>query len=278
MSTVQISASEVNKLRQETGAGLMDCKKALVESGGDLEAAIDYLRKKGQKVAAKRADREANEGVVIALTNSDNNKGIVVHLSSETDFVAKNEDFINVAKNIANLAIENFPANLDELHALEMNGATIKDVVDEQVAKIGEKIEVKTYETMEAPGVVAYIHAGNKIGVLLGLTKDSDAAREVGKDVAMQVAAMKPVALDKDGISEDIIKREMEIGMDQARAAGKPEEMLEKIATGKLNKFYKENTLVNQQFVKDGSKTVTQVLQEVDKELSVTAFKDVRLG
>jgi len=274
-----ITAAEVNKLRTVTGAGMMDCKKALEETNGDFEAAIDYLRKKGQKVAAKRADREANEGVVIAKTNADNTAGIVIKLTSETDFVAKNADFIAFGEQIADAAIKQQPADIEALKSLPINGKTIGDAIDEQVAKIGEKIDVVTYERIVAETVVAYNHAGNRIGVLVAMNQPhTEQIITAGKDAAMQVAAMNPVAVDKHDVSTDTINRELDIAREQIRAEGKPEEMVEKIATGKLNKFYKDNTLHNQEFVKDPSKTVKQMLQAAHPELHVIAFKRVALG
>ena len=273
-----ISAADVKKLRDVTGAGMMDCKKALEESGGDLEGAIEILRKKGQKLSLKRADREANEGVVIALTTPDHKRGVIVKLSSETDFVAKNEDFVNLTKRFAQIALDAFPATLEDLLAQPFDGITIGDKVTEQVGVIGEKIELAAYERLEADAVAPYIHMGNKAGVLVGLNKGSEAAYEAGRDVAMQVAAMKPIAVDKDGVDASIVAKEIEIGKEVARQEGKPEEMLEKIALGKLNKFYKESTLINQDFVKDGKLTVSGYLQSVDKDLTVTAFRHVTLG
>ncbi|MBK8356934.1 MAG: elongation factor Ts [Saprospiraceae bacterium] len=277
--SVEITASAVKQLRDITGAGMMDCKSALIEANGDFEGAIEVLRKKGQKLSLKRADREAKEGVVIALVAPDNKKGIVIKLSSETDFVAKNEDFINLTKKFAEAALENFPATKEELLALPFEGITIGEKVIEQVGVIGEKIELANYETLTADQVVSYIHSGNRAGVLVGLTKASDANGAAGKDVAMQIAAMKPVAVDKDGVNADIIAKEIEIGKEVARSEGKPEEMLEKIALGKLNKFYQESTLLNQSFVKgDGKQSVRDYLASIDKDLTVTAFKHVALG
>jgi elongation factor Ts len=274
-----ITAAEVNKLRTVTGAGMMDCKKALEETNGDFEAAIDYLRKKGQKVAAKRADREANEGVVIAKTNADHTVGIVIKLTSETDFVAKNADFIAFAEQIAQEAIDNQPSDINELKNMNVGGKTIGDAIDEQVAKIGEKIDVSNYELLKAETVVAYNHAGNRIGVLVAMNQPhNEQIVTAGKDAAMQVAAMNPVSVDKHDVSEDTIKREIEIAKEQIRAEGKPEEMVEKIAQGKLNKFYKDNTLHNQEFVKDPSKTVKQMLQSAHPELHIISFKRVALG
>jgi len=278
MSTVQISAADVNKLRQQTGAGMMDCKKALTESNGDFEAAIDYLRKKGAKVAASRQDRDSNEGVVIAKTTADGKKGIVVEVNCETDFVAKNADFVSFANAIADKAIATQPANLEELLAQELDGAKISDLIIDQTGKIGEKIGVSKFEVVEADKVVAYIHGNYRLGVLVGFNQSGAGLDEAGKDVAMQIAAMSPVGVDKGDVDTRIIERETEIAKEQIRAEGKPEEMVEKIAAGKLNKFYKEQTLLNQEFVKDGSKDVRKFLDEVSKGLTVTAFKRVVLG
>lgn len=278
MSTVQISASDVNKLRQQTGAGMMDCKKALVESNGDFEAAVDYLRKKGAKVAASRQDRESNEGVVIAKTTADGKRGVIVEVNCETDFVAKNADFIAFANKIADIAIENSPANVEELVALELDGVKISDKILDETGKIGEKIGVNRYEVVEGNKVIAYIHGNYRLGVLVALSADAAGAEEAGKDVAMQIAAMSPVALDKGDVDARTIERELEIAKEQIRAEGKPEEMVEKIAQGKLNKFYKDSTLLNQEFVKDSSKTVAQFLGSVAKDLTATGFKRVQLG
>ena len=278
MSTVQISASDVNKLRQQTGAGMMDCKKALVEANGDFEAAVDYLRKKGAKVAASRQDRDSNEGVVIAKTTADGTRGVVVEVNCETDFVAKNADFIAFAESVADAAINAAPANLDELKALEIDGAKIADLLIDQTGKIGEKIEVSKYETVSASQVVPYIHGNYRLAVLVGLSEAVAGAEEAGKDVAMQIAAMNPVAIDKDGVDARTIERELEIAKEQIRAEGKPDHMVEKIAQGKLNKFYKDSTLLNQEFVKDSSKTIAQFLDGVAKGLTVTAFKRIQLG
>ncbi|HMW40562.1 MAG: translation elongation factor Ts [Saprospiraceae bacterium] len=274
-----LSATDVKNLRDATGAGMMDCKAALTEANGDFETAIDILRKKGQKLSVKRADREAKEGVVIAMVNGDKTKGIIVKLSSETDFVSKNEDFVQTTKKIAQVAIDHFPADLEALKALPFEGnTTIGDKVTDLVAAIGEKIELSNYEKLEAPQVEYYIHMGNKAGVLIGLNKVNAAFTDAGRDAAMQVAAMKPVALDRGDVDATMIKRELEIGMEQARAEGKPEAMLEKIAQGKLERFYKDNTLLNQSFVKDGSMTVAAYLKSVDQDLTVTGFKHVMLG
>jgi elongation factor Ts len=262
-----------------TGAGMMDCKKALTESNGDFDAAIDYLRKKGQKVSANRSDREAKEGAVIAKTSADFKTGVIVQLSCETDFVAKNEDFVAFAHQLADLALANNCADADALKALTVDGVTVGDKIIEQVGKIGEKIDVVNYVFLQGENIVPYIHAGNRIGVLAVLNNARTEANLVaGKDAAMQIAAMNPMALDKDDVDPSVIAREIEIGKDQARAEGKPEAMLEKIAQGKLGKFYKESTLLNQEFVKDGSKTVAQMLDGAEKGLTVTAFKRVALG
>jgi len=278
MSTVQITAADVNKLRQQTGAGMMDCKKALTEANGDFEAAIDNLRKKGAKVAASRQDRESNEGVVIAKTTADGKRGVVVEFNCETDFVAKNADFVAFANSIADLAIEKNPASLAELVELELNGEKLADTIISQIGKIGEKVGVSKFESVTGEKVIAYIHGNYRLGVLVALSSNPANADEVGKDVAMQIAAMNPVAIDKGDVDSKTIERELEIAKDVIRAEGKPEEMVEKIAAGKLNKFYKDSTLLNQEFVKDSSKTVAQFLNDVEKGLTVTAFKRVQLG
>ncbi len=273
-----ISAADVKQLREMTGAGMMDCRQALVEAEGDFEKAIDLLRKKGQKLSVKRADREAKEGCVLALVSADHTRGIIVRLSCETDFVSKNESFVALTQQFAEIALEKFPATIEELLALPFEDITIGDKVTEQVGVIGEKVELSAYQTLEAAQIAPYIHMGNKAGVLVGLNKADAAYFDAGRDVAMQVAAMKPVALDKDGVDPTIIQREIEIGMEQARNEGKPEAMLEKIAMGKLNKFYQDSTLLNQQFVKDGSMTVASYLKSIDKDLTATGFRHVTLG
>ena len=278
MSVTQISASDVNKLRQQTGAGMMDCKKALTETNGDFEAAVDFLRKKGAKVAASRQDRESNEGVVISRTSADGKRGVVIELNCETDFVAKNADFVAFANSIADTAVEQNPADLAALNAATINGVTVAEACIEQTGKIGEKIGVSKYEVIEGEKVVAYIHGNYRLGVLVALSAAPAGIDEAGKDVAMQIAAMNPIAVDKDGVDASVITRELEIAKDVIRAEGKPEEMVEKIAAGKLNKFYKDSTLLNQEFVKDSSKTVAQFLATVEKGLTVTAFKRVALG
>ncbi len=274
-----ITASDVNKLRQMTGAGMMDCKNALVESNGDIEGAIDILRKKGQKLAVKRADRDANQGIVLAQTTADKKFASVIMLNCETDFVAKNQDFIDYANKIAALTIEAKPASLETLLAMTIDGRTISEGVTDLIGKTGEKMELAHYEFVEAPCTVAYNHFGNRLAAILGLNKvDVSGLEEVGKHVAMQIAAMSPVALDKDDVDADTIAREIEVGKDQARQEGKPEEMLEKIALGKLNKFYKENTLLNQEFINDSKVSVREYLQKADKDLTVTTFKRLQLG
>ena len=278
MSNVTISASDVKALRDQTGAGMMDCKKALSEAGGDMQQAIEYLRKKGQKLTEKRADREAKEGVVIAQVSDDKTKGVVVRLSCETDFVAKNEDFINLTKEITSIALAGFPADAEGLKALKIGDITIGEKVIEQTGVIGEKIELAGYAQVEATMVAPYIHMGNKAGVLVGLNIASDDIFAAGRDVAMQVAAMKPIALNKEDVDATIVEKEIEIGKEVARQEGKPEAMLEKIAMGKLNKFFKEKTLMNQMFVKDNKTSITDFLKSKDPELTVTEFKHITLG
>jgi elongation factor Ts len=277
MSTATITAADVNKLRQMTGAGMMDCKKALAEAEGDFEKAIDYLRKKGQKVAANRADREAKEGYILAQTNAEGTKGYLVAISCETDFVAKNQDFVNFAQGILDVAMANSPADADALKALPFDGATVNDKIFDMVGKIGEKIELSRYEMVSAPKVIAYNHPGNRLASMVGLSSAS-APENAGKDVAMQIAAMNPVAIDKDDVDSATIERELEIAKEVIRQEGKPEEMVEKIAAGKLNKFYQESTLLNQNFVKEDKKTVRQYLDSVEKGLTVSVFKRVQIG
>ncbi|CAN5488889.1 translation elongation factor Ts [soil metagenome] len=276
-STTTISAADVNKLRQMTGAGMMDCKKALTEANGDFEAAIDNLRKKGQKVAANRADREAKEGYILAKTNDAGNRGYLVAISCETDFVAKNQDFVTFVEGVLNVAMTNDAKDAESLKAMSMDGVTINDKLFDMIGKIGEKIELSRYEVIDAPKVVSYIHPGNRLAAVVGLSSAS-APESAGRDVAMQIAAMNPVAIDKDDVSTEMIERELEIAKDQIRAEGKAEEMIEKIAQGKLNKFYQENTLLNQGFIKEDKKTVRQYLDSVEKGLTITVFKRVQLG
>jgi elongation factor Ts len=278
MSTLTISAADVNKLRQETGAGMMDCKKALTETNGDFEAAKDFLRKKGAKIAAARQDRDSNEGVVIARTSADGKRGVIIELNCETDFVAKNAEFVAFGNAIAETAVENKPASLEALHELTVDGQKIGEAVIDKTGKIGEKIGVSKYEVVEGEKVIAYIHGNYRLGVLVALSANFAKADETGKDVAMQIAAMSPVAIDKDGVDATTIERELEIAKEQTRLEGKPEAMVEKIAAGRLNRFYKDSTLLNQEFVKDPSKSVAQFLATVEKGLTVTAFKRVALG
>ncbi|WP_297335745.1 translation elongation factor Ts [Algoriphagus sp.] len=274
-----ITAQEVNKLRQMTGAGMMDCKKALTEAEGDFEKAVDILRKKGQKVSASRADRETKEGAVVTKVTENGAKGTLLSLTCETDFVAKNEEFGAFANTLLDLAVEKGASSIEEILALPFENITVAEKIVEMTGKIGEKIEISHYEIVSAEAVVPYIHSNGKLGVLVGLTNTSGAdVEEAGKDVAMQIAAMNPVAVDKDGVDASTVEREIEVGKEQARAEGKPEEMLEKIALGKLNKFYKENTLLSQQFVKDSSKTIAQYLDSVSKGMTVSAFKRVSIG
>ena len=272
----KISASDVGKLRRQTGSGMMDCKKALIEANGDFDQAVDILRKKGQKVAAKRADRQATEGVVIAKNNSNNNKAILISLNCETDFVAKNEDFIKIAHNILDKAVSENLASSEELNNILLDdGMTVAEKILEQTGVIGEKIEVSA-QVIEDVQVSSYVHAGNRLATLVGFNKSVD--HQVARDIAMQVAAMSPIAVDKNNVDQETIDRELEIAKDLARQEGKPEQMLEKIAQGRLNKFFKENTLLNQAFIKDGKRSVAQYLQEHSDDLSVTCFKRVGLS
>ena len=279
MSTVTITAAEINKLRQLTGAGMMDCRKALTENNGDVEAAIDWLRKKGQKVAALRGDREAKEGVVLAKTTADNTTGITLCVSSETDFVSKNAEFIAFAQCIMDAAISSNVKSVEELNEVEINGAKIADLINDKLASIGEKIGVSKFERIDAEFVSSYIHGSNRMGVLVGLNK---ATPEVGKDMAMQIAAMNPVAVDSSSVSAEVIEREKGIIVDliknDPKMAGKPDEMISKIAEGKLNSFFKESTLLAQAFVKDGALSVGDYLKSKDAELKVLSFKRVALG
>ena len=276
---MSISASEVNNLRKATGAGLMDCKKALTETNGDFDAAVDFLRKRGAKIAAKRADREATEGAVIALTSADNKTGVIVLLSCETDFVAKNDGFVAFAKEIAEVALAEKPADISALKTLKVGAVALEARLLEEVAKIGEKIDVVHYELVEGENIVPYIHAGNRMGVLVEMNNAAtDANISAGKDVAMQIAAMNPVAVDKDGVDAATVEREMKIGREQAIAEGKPENIIDRIAEGKLQKFFKENTLLNQDFVKDSSMSVAKMLDGVEKGLTIKQFKRIQLG
>ncbi len=279
MSTVAISAADINKLRQATGAGMMDCRKALTETNGDFEAAIDWLRKQGQKIAAKRSDREAKEGVVIAQTTADNKTGIAVCISCETDFVSKNADFVAFAKGIADAAIANNVKNADELNEVIIDGVKVSELINDKLAAIGEKIGITNVSRIDAEYVASYIHGANRIGVLVGFNGDAEA---VGKDVAMQIAAMNPLALDPDSVSAETVAREKAVVMDtmqnDPKMAGKPVEMLSKIADGKLGAFFKENTLLAQPFVKDAALTVEAYVKTAGANLKVTEFKRVALG
>lgn len=278
MSTATITAQDINKLRQATGAGMMDCRKALTETNGDFEAAIDWLRKQGQKVAAKRSDREAKEGVVIAKTTPDNKTGIVLTISCETDFVSKNADFVAFAQSIADAAVAANVKSAEELNDVTVNGAKVSDMINDKLASIGEKIGVARFERVEAPFVASYIHGAYRMGVLVGFNKE---AGEAGKDVAMQIAAMNPLAVDANSVPAETVERERSIVVEQMKAdpkmAGKPDEMISKIAEGKLNAFFKENTLSAQPFVKDNSKSVGDYLKSAG-DLQVTEFKRVALG
>ncbi|HPK04957.1 MAG TPA: translation elongation factor Ts [Bacteroidales bacterium] len=274
-----ITAAEVNKLRQITGAGIMDCKQALIESGGDSEKAIEYLRKKGQKVANKRADRSANEGIVLAKVDEEKEFGAMIMLNCETDFVGKTQEFIDVAKSILDLAISEKPADLEALNALKLGNITIADRVMEMTGKTGEKIGLNNYETIQAPIVFAYNHHGNRLSSMAGFnTKDVADIDNVGHDVVMQIAAMSPVAIDRDDVPKEVVDKEIEIGKDIAIQEGKPEELAEKIARGKLEKFFKENTLLNQEFIKDSGITVKEYITRSGKDLKVTAMKRLMLG
>ena len=278
MSTATITAQDINKLRQATGAGMMDCRKALTETNGDFEAAIDWLRKQGQKVAAKRSDREAKEGVVIAKTSSDNKTGFIVSITCETDFVSKNADFVAFAQSIADAAVSNNVKSVEELNDVTVNGAKVSDMINDKLASIGEKIGVGRFERIEAPYVASYIHGAYRMGVLVGLSKE---APEAGKDVAMQIAAMNPLAVDANSVSAETIERERNIVVEQMKQdpkmAGKTDEMIGKIAEGKLNAFFKENTLMAQPFVKDNGKSVGDYLKGAG-DVQVLEFKRVALG
>ncbi|WP_187264179.1 translation elongation factor Ts [Pontibacter beigongshangensis] len=275
-----ITAQDVNRLRQETGAGMMDCKKALTEANGDFEAAKDILRKQGQKIASKRADNATSEGIVLTQVSEDGKTGKVVAVACETEPVSKVADFQTLAQTVLETAVSTNAASKEELLAApQADGRSLQDHLTDLMGKIGEKIDVVAYESVSAEKVVAYNHSNGKLGVLVALDNTSGTdVIEVGKDIAMQIAAMKPIALDKDGVDAATIEREIEIGKEQARAEGKPEAMLEKIAQGKLNKFYKENTLLNQEFVKDSSLNISQLLEKTSKGLKVTDFKRVAIG
>jgi elongation factor Ts len=278
VSEVTITAADVNKLRQITGAGMMDCKKALTESNGDFDQAIEILRKKGQKVAANRSDRNANEGYVLGLTTADKKNAVLVALNCETDFVAKNQDFVDFATKIANIAIAKLPSDSAALSAELIDGRAIGDHITDMVGKIGEKIELGYYGKISGEYTVAYNHPGNRVVTIVALSKALAESENLGKDVAMQAAAMAPVALDKNDVPQDVIEKEIEIAKDLLRQEGKPEDKIEMIAKGKLEKFFKESTLLNQEFIKDNKLTVAQYLQKADKELTITSFRRYALG
>jgi elongation factor Ts len=276
---MSITASQVNELRKKTGAGMMDCKNALVESNGDMEQAIDLLRKKGQKIAAKRGDNEAKEGLVFAEASADGSYAVLVALNCETDFVAKNDDFRNFVQSIVNIALTSKPTSAEELKALKYDDKlTVEEKIVEQIGVIGEKLDLSKYELVTASQVVAYNHPGNQLATLVALNKAGEVSVNAGKQVAMQVAAMNPIALNQEGVDADTIKREIEIGKELAIQEGKPADMAEKIAEGRLGKFFKENTLLSQPFVRDNKLTVEQFLKQEDKELTVVDFKRVALS
>lgn len=272
----KISASEVNNLRKISGAGIMDCKNALVEANGDTEVAIEILRKKGQKVAAKRADRESSEGATIAQVSSDSSVGAIISLNCETDFVAKNESFVSLANQLAELAL-NYDTKEDFLNA-DIDSMTVNDKLIQQTGVIGEKLMIGNFEKITAPFVGKYIHAGNKIATIVGFSKSVEGIEEASKNVAMQAAAMNPIALDENGVDQDVIEKEIEIAKDQLRQEGKPEAMLDNIAKGKLKRFFKDNTLINQAYIKDNKQSVSAYVKSVDNELSITDFKRVSLA
>ena len=276
---VNISAKDVNELRKKTGSGMMDCKKALVEAEGNFQKAIDILRKKGQKVSVARSNRETSEGVVLCKLNSDESQASILSFTCETDFVSKNEDFQSLAQDIMKVAFENNLESIDEVLASEINGSTIEQLILEMVGKIGEKIKISDFRIMSGEKIVPYIHAGSKLGVLVSInnTANTDYVT-AGKDIAMQIAAMNPIALDRDKVDQSVIEKEFEIGKEQARKEGKPEQIIEKIAQGKLQKFFKENTLLSQSFVKDNSLTIKSYLATFSKELSIESFIRISIG
>ncbi|WPP49033.1 translation elongation factor Ts [Catalinimonas niigatensis] len=273
-----ITAQDVNKLRQMTGAGMMDCKKALVEADGDFDKAVEILRKKGQKISASRSDRETNEGSVFVKSSDDLKEAVLISLNCETDFVGKNEEFQQAGNSILEVAFKEKPASIEELKKLKLGDLTIEEKLTELVGKIGEKIDIGAYERLSGDMVVSYIHSGSRLGVLVALANVGGDAEEAGRDIGMQIAAMNPVALDKDQVDQSTIDRELEIGREQARAEGKPDNIIDKIAEGKLNKFYKDNTLVNQAYVKEPSMSVAQYLDSVNKGMKVIAFKRVSVS
>ena len=276
---VNISAKDVNELRKKTGSGMMDCKKALVEAEGDFQKAIDILRKKGQKVSAARSNRETSEGVVLCKLNSDESQASILSFTCETDFVAKNEEFQSLAQDIMEVAFENNFESIDEVLASEINGSTIEQLIVEMVGKIGEKIKILDFQIMSGEKIVPYIHAGSKLGVLVSLNNTANIDYvTAGKNIAMQIAAMNPIALDRDQVDQSVVEKEIEIGKEQARKEGKPEQIIEKIAQGKLQKFFKENTLLSQSFVKDNSLTIKSYLATFSPELSIESFIRISIG
>lgn len=272
-----IKAADVAKLRKATGAGMMDCKKALQESNGDFDAAVEIIRKKGQAIANKRSEREASEGAVLAGTTADSKFAAIVVLNCETDFVAKNEDFVGLTQSILNVALDKKPASLDNLKKENLEGKTVEELVVEKMGVTGEKLELSAYEKVEGEMTIFYIHPGNRLATVVAFNKHIEDG-QVGKDIAMQIAAMNPVAIDREDVPADVVEKEKEIGREQARQEGKPDNLLDRIAEGKLNKFFKESTLINQDFIKDGKMTVKQYLQNVDKELKVVDFKRYSLA
>lgn len=274
-----ITASDVNKLRQQTGAGMMDCKNALVEANGDFEAAIDILRKKGQKIAAKRGDNDAKEGIILAQASEDGQSGVILALNCETDFVAKNEGYVSLVQSLIDIALAHKPANADALKALKYDDRlTVDEKITEQIGVIGEKLDLSSYAVVNAAKVVAYNHPGNQLATLVGFSADGADMNEVGRQVAMQVAAMNPIAIDKSGVDQNTIDRELEIGKELAIQEGKPADMADKISQGRLNKFFKENTLLSQQFIRDDKLTVEQFLENTATGLTVTEFKRFSLS
>ena len=274
-----ITAADVNKLRQQTGAGMMDCKNALVEANGDFETAIDILRKKGQKIAAKRGDNDAREGLIIAQASADGKSGVILTLNCETDFVAKNDGYRALVQSLVDIALNNMPSSIDDLKALKYDDRlTVDEKITEQIGVIGEKLDLSNYSTIKADKVVAYNHPGNQLATLVGLNSGSETAEDAGKQVAMQVAAMNPIALNKDGVDARTIEREIEVGKELAIQEGKPVDMAEKIAMGRLNKFFQENTLLSQAFVRDNKLTVADFLSSSEKDLTVTDFRRFSLS
>lgn len=274
-----ITAQDVNKLRQMTGAGMMDCKKALTEADGDFDQAVELLRKKGQKVSASRADRETSEGVVFVKTNDDHSEGIMLAFTCETDFVAKNDEFVSLGNTITDMAFNESSASVEDIKAMKIDGLSVEEKITELTGKIGEKLEISDLQRAKGEVVVPYTHSNKKLGVLVTLKNANGAdVVEAGRDVAMQIAAMNPIAVDKDGVDQSTIDKEIEIGKEQAKQEGKPDNIVEKIAMGKLNKFFAENTLLSQKFVKDSSMSVSQYLESVSKGLTVEDFKRVAIG